>query len=97
MAGSDISSHASLQANYTSPGAKKAFIHNVPSLANPHSTEEKTAYLSALRSAVTKLQEDVNIFLTQKMEEDKGAAAVSTGKVDDKREEENYGEEIIDD
>ena len=35
------------------------------------STAAKIAYLSALRSAVTRLQEEVNVFLTEKMEEDK--------------------------
>ncbi|KAI9717024.1 MAG: hypothetical protein M1812_004959 [Candelaria pacifica] len=93
MAGPQPSSKARLSANYGSSSAEKAFTHSIPTLPNPHSTEEKTAYLSALRSAVTKLQEEVNSFLTQKMEEDKDAGTGSLGKVDEKREEENYGEE----
>ncbi|KAI9706348.1 MAG: hypothetical protein M1836_003353 [Candelina mexicana] len=97
MAGSATSSTASLRASYVSPGAKKAFVHSVPALPNPHNTEEKTAYLSALRSAVTKLQEEVNSFLTQKMEEDKETITGSVGTVDEKEEEENYGEEGTED
>ena len=63
--------------------------------ASVASTKEKTAYLSALRKSVVKLQEDVNGFLTTKMEEDKALAASAGMKVDDKAEEDNYGEERV--
>ncbi len=43
------------------------------------------------------LQEEVNGFLTTKMEEDKALAASAGMKVDDKAEEENYGEETVED
>ena len=39
----------------------------------------KVAYLSALRSAVTHLQEEVNIFLTAKMDEEKADAKSGPG------------------
>ena len=44
-----------------------------------------------------KLQEEVNGFLTTKMEEDKTLAAGAGMKIDDKAEEENYGEEKVED
>ena len=43
------------------------------------------------------LQDDVNGFLTTKMEEDKALATSAGVKVDDKKEEENYGEEVVED
>lgn len=86
-----------LTASYTSPTGTKDFEHSLPSLPQQFSTEQKTSYLSALRSAVVKLQEDVNTFLTAKMEEDKVTAPKVAGKVDDKKEEESYGEEVVED
>lgn len=61
------------------------------------STKEKSVYLSALRKSITQLQEDVNGFLTLKMEEDKALAADAGIKMEEKVEEENYGEEIVED
>ena len=52
-------------------------------------------YLSALRKSVVRLQEEVNGFLTGKMEEDKAEAASKGVKVDDRAEEEGYGEEKV--
>lgn len=54
-------------------------------------------YLSALRKSVVELQDEVNGFLTTKMEEDKALAASAGMKADDKVEEENYGEEKVED
>lgn len=61
------------------------------------STAEKTEYLSNLRQSVTKLQDEINTFLTEKMEEDKALAAKAGLKVDEKKEEERYGEEDVED
>jgi len=80
-----------LSATYNSPTTSQTFTHPLPSTPTP-STKEKTAYLSALRKSVTQLQEDVNTFLTSKMEEDK---ALAGEKMDEKAEEENYGEEKV--
>ena len=44
-----------------------------------------------------RLQEEVNEFLTTKMEEDKSLAASAGVKADDKAEEDNYGEETVED
>lgn len=62
----------------------------------------KTAYLAELRQLVPQLQNEINVFLTERMEEDKRvaeAAGVVTFKDDKqaKREEENYGEENVED
>lgn len=42
------------------------------------------------------LQGEVNSFLTMKMEEDKTLAPDAGSQVDEKAEEENYGEENVD-
>lgn len=92
---SDSSEHMTcLQATYTSPTSSKTFTHSLPS-APAASTEAKTAYLSALRRSVVKLQEDLNGFLTTKMEEDKTLVASAGIKANDKAEEDNYGEERV--
>lgn len=89
-------SGTTLTADYASPTTTKTFTHPLPSASNA-SVKEKTNYLSALRKSVVKIQEEVNGFLTTKMEEDK-ALAVSAGmKADDRAEEENYGEEKVED
>lgn len=82
-----------LGAAYTSPTAAKNRTFSTP--LPP--TADKTAYLSALRSSVVQLQTDVNAFLTQRMDEDKQASAANGAEVDDAKEEENYGEEVVDD
>ncbi|KAI4199767.1 MAG: hypothetical protein LQ350_004394 [Teloschistes chrysophthalmus] len=90
-------SSATLTANYTSPShpTTKPFTHPLPS---PHTTSlaSKTAYLSTLRETMTQLQDSVNAFLTEKMGEDKALAAKAGVKVDEKKEEDFYGEEVVD-
>ncbi|KAI9869505.1 MAG: hypothetical protein M1813_000294 [Trichoglossum hirsutum] len=101
-------STTNLQARYRSPNTEKLFdqeLEGSKDISNEQfSTTEKVAYLAALRSSVAKLQEEVNTFLTQQMDEDKAATAAGIadkgkGKVgvgvDDEREEENYGEEVV--
>ncbi|KAL9131225.1 MAG: hypothetical protein Q9175_006816 [Cornicularia normoerica] len=82
--------------NYASLTTTKTFTHPLPSASNT-STKEKTNYLSALRKSVVKLQEEVNGFLTTKMEVDNALAASAGMKADDRAEEENYGEEKVED
>ena len=86
----------SLKADYASPTTTETFTHPLPSASNT-STKEKTKYLSALRTSIVQLQEEVNGFLTTKMEEDKALAAGAGMKADDQAEEENYGEEKVED
>ena len=84
-----------LTAIYKGPESTKVFTHPLPSNST-NNTEEKTSYLSALRKSVIQLQNEVNEHLTVKMEEDKVAQATTTKGVDDRKEEENYGEEVED-
>jgi hypothetical protein len=83
-----------LTAAYTAPSAEpKVFELPQPACPQTPSTEERTASIAALRSSVSTLQDQVNLFLTKKMEEDNNAAAALAN---DEKEEENYGEEVID-
>lgn len=81
-----------LTANYTSPSATKVFASD-PLPRDPQNVEEKTTYLAALRANASKLQGEINAFLTQKMEEDKAVEADSKKSAADEREEDFYGEE----
>lgn len=83
-----------LRAEYKSPAESKTFTHTLPS-AVVTSTTEKSAYLATLRGLIVQTQEDVNAFLTVKMEEDKAVASMAGLKTDDRKAEENYGEEIV--
>lgn len=94
-----------LTAIYRSSNGTKEFKRSVqePTTSSDlvTSKEEKTAYLSALRSSVTALQDEVNVYLTQKMEEDKAAEkggdtgrSQENGVIDEAKEEELYGEEL---
>ncbi|KAL5000978.1 EKC/KEOPS complex, subunit Gon7 [Aspergillus recurvatus] len=91
-----------LQAQYTSPQLNRTFEHTINSAA-PSPLDEnvkvKAAYLSELRELVPALQNDINIFLTERMEEDKKAAEAQGRQLSEKeaKEEENYGEEVVDD
>ena len=85
---------STLDASYNGPTASKTFAHTLPSApASTESTQQKTQYLSALRKSVVQLQDEVNEFLTSKMVEDRVLAAGLEGKVDEKKEEDMYGEE----
>ena len=94
---------ASLSATYESPSGHKDFVYAVttPHVQNRDLIEAhaKSKYLSELRASTKRLQDDVNKFLTEKMEEDKKTAdqdrlnGTSKQKSKDELEEENYGEE----
>lgn len=74
-----------LSASYSSNTSPSfTFTHTLPHA--DHAT-----YLASLRSAAAKLQEDINRELTRRMEEDKA----KEGKIDEVKEEENYGEEVV--
>ena len=89
------STPTTLKAEYTTSTSSKTFSHPLPSCVT-RSTEDKSAYLSALRASAKKLQDAVNAYLTDKMEEDKKLAALAGVKEDDRKDEENYGEEVVD-
>lgn len=97
MAAAESGPNATLEAHYKSPRITTTFAHPLNAPSTTLSTEEKRAYLSTLRKSVSKLQEEVNAFLTREMERDKAGPGQDGLKVDDKKEEDNYGEEILDD
>ncbi|KAI1629098.1 EKC/KEOPS complex, subunit Gon7 [Exophiala viscosa] len=100
-------SSAVLRAEYQSPTGSKDFQHAISAPASqdtkPLDTRAKTKYLSDLRASSRKLQEDINKFLTEKMEEDKKAQGqvttkgTSNQKAEEELEEETYGEEAPED
>jgi hypothetical protein len=85
-----------IKAEYTSPASSSphALSQTLPSISASPSTDDRVAYLAEMQKAVKLLQDDVNAFLTQKMEEDKVLSG--NGKVDDAKLEETYGEELVD-
>lgn len=85
-----------VEATYTTPNeGTKVFRQTVPEIKERPSTEERTEYLTALRAGIVQVQSEINVFLTNKMEEDKAKAGQAA--LNDEKEEENYGEEIADD
>ncbi|KAI4100716.1 MAG: hypothetical protein LQ339_005394 [Xanthoria mediterranea] len=94
MAAPLSSRSTTLTATYTSPTTIQTFTHPLPS-SSTTSLAQKTAYLSNLRQSMTKLQDEVNASLTKKMEEDKALAAKVgvSDRVDEKKEEDFYGED----
>lgn len=96
-------SQASLRARYQSPSTIKEITHPIkapipdePVKQNPQYTKAKTTYLSELRLTAKVLQDEINIFLTHKMSEDKAAAdAADSETTKEAGEEEMYGEENV--
>ncbi|OQE36164.1 hypothetical protein PENCOP_c012G01838 [Penicillium coprophilum] len=80
-----MASNTSLNAVYTAPQATETFEHVFSTTTG--TLAAKQAHLSELQSLVPKLQDQINVFLTERMEEDKKEA----------KEEENYGEEVVED
>lgn len=101
MAGVSGSADSRLTADYNSPSGQRNFSYALPATINSESTKEVTASLSDLRKSALQMQKDINVFLTQKMEEDKATSnsnGTSTStKVDEDKEEDNYGEEVEED
>ena len=85
-----------LTASYTNDSDHHSFKHSLNPLPSNLSPKEKSAYFASLRSSVTKLQDEINTLLTTKMEQDKAQSSSDGRSIDDKKEEENYGEEIVD-
>lgn len=76
-----------LSADYASSSGTQNFSAELPAVSSSSSTTDRVAYLGDLQSNLKTLQSDINTFLTQKMADDKAA---------DSKEEENYGEEVVD-
>ena len=86
--------NVNLSAHYSSPtGKSQSFSHSLA--AEVTTIKQKTEYLASLRESLTRLQNEVNAFLTVQMDEDKATAAGAGARVDDRAEEENYGEEKV--
>jgi hypothetical protein len=87
-----------LTADYNAPlSESRSFSHSLPACSSTPSTEDRRAYLSSLHASIGKLQDEVNSFLTQKMEDDQKMAVTGRGIMDEVKEEQNYGEEVVDD
>lgn len=99
---STIDQKMSLKADYASPtNAPFTITHELqapPSGTTKPTIPDKTKYLADLRKATVVIQDQINKELTQRMEEDKAAEATKNGRasnrVDEAKEEENYGEEV---
>ncbi|KAF2708519.1 hypothetical protein K504DRAFT_381361 [Pleomassaria siparia CBS 279.74] len=95
-----------LTATYTSPESSSPHTISLPlpavsstttttTTTPPPTTDDRITHLAKLQTSIKSLQADLNAFLTEKMEEDKVVGLAKTGKVDDAKEEENYGEEVV--
>lgn len=89
-----------LSASYQSP-TNDAFTSTHQITAPPSSSmADRTAYISDLRKATAALQEQINLQLTARMEEDKARGSESTSGFatakgfDEAKEEDTYGEEV---
>lgn len=103
-----MTSKPAISASYSSPQpphTSYTFRHEIAApFPSDHkkqvSVATKKAYLSELRGLVTLVQAEVNVFLTERMEEDKqraGGEATSKDAEQEAKEEENYGEENVED
>ncbi|KAF8252218.1 hypothetical protein K440DRAFT_391665 [Wilcoxina mikolae CBS 423.85] len=85
----------SVKAVYASPlpapSDSKTFTvpTETPSTTEASTQAEQTAHVKAVREAVGKLQDEVNAYLTERMEEEKALGVTREKEV----EEERYGEE----
>ena len=115
MSSSDSpSTYATLSARYKNSSTTASVTQHfalpisapIPAIGSG-SVKAKTAYLCELRASTKQLQEEINVLLTKKMEEDKlrvmtnggsGPEKEAGAKTTDEFEEENYGEEgVLDD
>ncbi|KAF2497936.1 hypothetical protein BU16DRAFT_559658 [Lophium mytilinum] len=83
-----------LTAHYAAPALEtRKFTSPLPTLPPSPTTSDRTAFLEVLQKGVVGLQLDINEFLTKKMDEDNKAS----GKLaaEEAKEEENYGEEVV--
>ena len=86
-----------LEIDYTGPKGSTSFSQKLTPLPPKYTTEAKTAYLVNLRLSITEMQGKVNQLLTAQMERDNQDTNGGAAAVDNAKEEENYGEEVVDD
>ncbi|KAJ5466689.1 hypothetical protein N7539_009418 [Penicillium diatomitis] len=89
MANNDLT----LKAVYAAPDSSKTLSHAIAVDTSKDSFAAKQSHLTILQALVPQLQEEINVFLTERMEEDKKAQGAVSEK--EAREEENYGEEVV--
>ncbi|KAB8266747.1 Gon7 family-domain-containing protein [Aspergillus minisclerotigenes] len=101
-AGTSSTQSNPLCAVYSAPQSTQTFEHSISSPLpstdlSPENVQTKVAYLSELRKLVPNLQNDINVFLTERMEEDKKLAEAQGRQLSEqeRKEEENYGEEVV--
>lgn len=91
-----------VSATYNSPAnepftAASNITTSTPIPSAALSLEDKTKFLQDLRASVATVQEQVNKELTRRMDEDKAReVAAGAASVDEAKEEQNYGEEVVD-
>ncbi|KAJ5373691.1 EKC/KEOPS complex subunit Gon7 [Penicillium concentricum] len=88
-----MASNTSLNAVYTAPQSTETFEHVFSTTTG--TLAAKQAHLSELQLLVPKLQDQINAFLTERMEEDKKVQGKLSAQ--EAKEEENYGEEVVED
>ncbi|EKG21939.1 EKC/KEOPS complex subunit Gon7 [Macrophomina phaseolina MS6] len=85
---------STLRATYSSPaGGTAAFSRDLPPAGPAPTTDDKAAFLAALRQAVSELQAEVNAHVTRRMEQEKNASGVDESA--EAALEANYGEEVV--
>jgi hypothetical protein len=84
-------------ATYESPSNEHFSFSQSFQAPDAQNVGQRTSYLASLRAAVVDTQEKVNKELTARMEEDKArdASGLKIADVDEAKEEENYGEEVV--
>jgi hypothetical protein len=85
-----------LEAVYKSTQRNRNFQHPIPLDPTSDTATTKKTHLAALQSLVPKLQDEINVFLTERMEEEKKAQGQVISE-EEAKEEENYGEEVVED
>ncbi len=80
---------------YSSPTNDAFVLTEHLALPRPAAVQDKTHYLDQLRQAVSSMQENVNKELTRRMEEDKTGEGETRSAVDEAKDEDNYGEELV--
>ena len=81
-------------ATYKSPSAEQKITGAPVTKPTPESPKERSLHLQRLKKSCQGMQKEINAMLTQKMEEDRANSTAQA--VDEKKEEENYGEEVDD-
>lgn len=84
-----------ISADYKSPtGGAHAFSYPQSAGLLNATSQDNARFFIDLRKGLLQMQADVNAFLTEKMEEDKTSAYAAAARVDEEKEEANYGEEV---